>query len=188
MQQQQYQKKKNHIKGMMELQNTELEELCDKNESNWCKLWDFHHQLWKAKEAMGSAANLKQLQAKLQECNHAAMGGGGGGGGGGAAAVESATIQTKLEGSRQELKSKTEALKNSEAMRLRLEGQSADAKAACNKFSEEATCTMMHDFVVLLGKEEKEELLEQYGETLKIELGNSKQAREASEQPIKGDY
>jgi hypothetical protein len=36
------------------------------------------------------------------------------------------------------------------------------------------------DVVVLLGNKEKEELLKHYAETLKTELGNAKQASEAS--------
>jgi chaperonin cofactor prefoldin len=97
---------------------------------------------------------MDTLQAKLQECNHADMGGG-------VAAAKSAALLRRLEGLSQELKSKTEALENLEVIRLRLEGQLADNKAACEKFDEEAKDTIMCDVVVLLGKEE---LLE-FGET-----------------------
>jgi hypothetical protein len=124
---------------------------------------------------------MDTLQAKLQECSHAAMDGG-------AAAAKSAAIQTKLKGSRQELKSKTEALENSEVVRLRLEGQLAEAKAAYEKLDEENTDTIMRDVVVLLGNEEKEELLKQYTETLKTELGNAKQASDALEQSMVHTY
>jgi hypothetical protein len=48
-QQQQHQKKKNQTKQIMELQKAELEELWEKNKSNWCELRDLRRQLWKAK-------------------------------------------------------------------------------------------------------------------------------------------
>jgi hypothetical protein len=69
---------------------------------------------------------MDTLQAKLQKCNHADMGGGG-------AAAKSAALLTRLEGLHQKLKSKTEALENLEVVRLRLEGQLANAKVACKK-------------------------------------------------------
>jgi hypothetical protein len=48
-----------------------------------------------------------------------------------------------------------EALENVEVVRLRLEGQLAEAKSACNKLDKGATYTIMRDVVVLL-----EEVLE----------------------------
>jgi hypothetical protein len=94
---------------------------------------------------------MDTLQAKLQECNHADMGGA-------AAAAKSAALITRLEGLRQELKSKMEALENLEFVRLRLKGQLADAKATGKKFDEEAKDTIMFDVVVLLGKKKLLEL------------------------------
>jgi hypothetical protein len=55
---------------------------------------------------------MDTLQAKLQECNHAAMGGGSDGAAA-AVAAKSVALQMRLEASRQELKSKTEAPENS---------------------------------------------------------------------------
>jgi hypothetical protein len=71
---------------------------------------------------------MDAFQVKLQECNHANMGGGG-------AAAKSAALQKRLDGSHQELKSKTEALENMEVVRLRPKGQLANAKAACDKLA-----------------------------------------------------